>query len=367
MSKLNPSITLSQFILLIHGVQMGVGLLTLPRELAEYSGTDSWITIIICWFLSTMIGLIIIQIMKKHPDGTILDLLAHYFGKWVGKLFTLIFALYFGFLTLSIFIREALFIQAWILPRTEVCILAILLAFPSYIIVRKDIRILGRYSEFIFFMTLWLVIIYFMPLKYANWLHLLPIIKEGVLPILTTVKMAIFSFMGFEVAFFLYPYLEKKEKASIGMIMANTLTLSAFLFIVIVSFAFFSPDEITLYSEPPIVMLKVIEFEFIERLEIVFFSFYVFVISTTVLPLLYITVYSSSRLVGKKDHRQHLVLYLLFGIVYVWLFPPTFESNSVLQEMVKQAGLAIAYTFPLLLWGYVSVHDWVKGRAKNEN
>ena len=78
-----------QYILMIHGVQMGVGVLTLPRELAEKAGTDGWITIIISWFFTTMAGLIIIQIMKKYPNGTILDLLSHYFGKWIGKLGTL--------------------------------------------------------------------------------------------------------------------------------------------------------------------------------------------------------------------------------------------------------------------------------------
>ncbi len=78
-------ITFMQYIFLIHGVQIGVGVLTLPRELAEKAGTDGWIAIIIGWLFSTVASLIIIQIMKKYPNGTILDLLTHYFGKWIGK------------------------------------------------------------------------------------------------------------------------------------------------------------------------------------------------------------------------------------------------------------------------------------------
>ena len=42
-----------QYIFLIHGVQAAIGLLTLPRELAEIAGTDGWISIIIGYFLST--------------------------------------------------------------------------------------------------------------------------------------------------------------------------------------------------------------------------------------------------------------------------------------------------------------------------
>ena len=197
MKNIKNKITLMQYIFLIHGVQMGVGVLTLPRELAEKAGTDGWIAIIICWFLSTMASLIIIQIMKKYPNGTILDLLTHYFGKWIGKVGTIIFALYFALLANVVFIREALFIQAWILPRTEVYILILLLSIPSYLIVRKNISILGRYSEFVFFMTVWTIIIYLIPLKHAQWLHLLPVLKEGWVPILTAVKTAIFSFYRF--------------------------------------------------------------------------------------------------------------------------------------------------------------------------
>jgi spore germination protein (amino acid permease) len=362
MKNIKNKITLMQYIFLIHGVQMGVGVLTLPRELAEKSGTDGWIATIICWFLATMTSLIIIQIMKEYPNGTILDLLTHYFGKWIGRLGTLIFALYFAVLANVVFVREALFIQAWILPNTKVYILILLLSIPSYLIVRKNISILGRYSEFVFFMTVWTVIIYLIPLKYAKWLHLLPIIKEGWLPILSSVKTAIFSFIGFEIAFFLYPFLQKKEKASMGIVIANTLSLLAYLMITIGAFAFYSPDEITIYNEPTINILKVLEFKFIERLEIVFFSFYLFVMSTTVLPFMFITVFCTSQLVGKEDHRSHLVWFLLIELAFVLLFPPTFDRNTLAQQVIEKVSLILAFVFPLCLWGYVWLHGLFRRR-----
>jgi len=342
---------------------MGVGVLTLPRELAEQAGTDGWMVIIISWFLATMASLIIIQIMKKYPNGTILDLLTHYFGKWIGRVATIIFALYFALLANVIFIREALFIQAWILPRTEVYVLILLLSIPSYQIARKNINILGRYSEFVFFMTLWTIIIYLIPLKYAHWLHLFPVLKEGWLPILTTVKTSIFSFLGFEIAFFLYPFLQKKEKASMGVVIANTLSLLAFLMVTIGAFIFYSPDEITIYNEPTIEMLKVLEFKFIERLEIVFFSFYLFVISTTVLPFMFMTVFCTSQLVGKQDYSKHLACFLLIEFAVVVLFPPSFDENTHLQQVIEKAGIILAFAFPLCLWGYVWVHGLFKRRA----
>lgn len=353
-------ITLFQYIFLIHGVQLGVGILTLPRELAEVAGTDGWISIIICWFFATAVSLLIIQIMKKHPDGTILDVIQHYFGKWVGKLFSLIFALYFAIMAHVIFIREALFIQAWILPRTYIYVLILLLSIPTYLIVRKNITVLGRYSEFVFFMTLWTIFIYLIPLRYGEWLHLLPVIKEGWMPIISSVRTAIFSFIGFEIAFFLYPFLHKKEKASLGIIIANTLSMLGFLLIVLGAFLFFSPDEITIFNEPTIIILKVIEFTFVERLEIIFFSFYIFVISSTVLPFMFFAVYCISQLVGKHDHNGPLILLLVFEFIYVALYPPTFEGNTLFQKNAELFSLVIAYAFPLIFWVYVTLHGMFK-------
>lgn len=352
-----------QYIFLIHGVQVGVGLLTLPRELAEKAGTDGWISIIIGWFLSTFAGLLIIQVMKKYPNGTILDLLTHYCGKWIGKIAAFVFGLYFAFLASIVFIRECLFIQFWILPQTGMLILMFLLSIPTYLIVRNNIKVIARYSQLVFFMTTWMVFLYFIPLKEAHWLHLLPVVKEGWKPIFTAVKLTIFSFIGFEIAFFLYPSLQDKQKASVGLVIANTLTLLIVLLITIVTFTFFSPDEITQFKEPTISVLKIVEFKFLERLEIVFLSFYIFVISTTVLPLMYSTVFCLSQLFGAQNHSKFVGWYLLLNLVYIMFTSQSFYRNDQLSKLVEPISVILAYALPFCLLIYILLHDRVKRRA----
>ncbi|MEH7011035.1 endospore germination permease [Neobacillus niacini] len=356
-------LTFMQYIFLIHGVQVGVGLLTLPRELAEIAGTDGWISIIIGYFLSTVAGLLIIQVMKKYPNGTILDLITHYFGKWIGKIASLVFGLYFAFLASIVFIRECLFIQFWILPQTDIFILMLLLSIPTYLIVRNNIKIIARYSQLVFFLTAWMVFFYFSPLKEAHWLHLLPVVKEGWIPIFTAVKLTIFSFIGFEIAFFLYPSLQKKQKASAGFVIANTLTLLILLTITIVIYTFFSPDEITQFKEPTISVLKIVEFKFLERVEIVFLSFYIFVISTTVLPLMYSTVFCLSQLFGAKNHSKFVGWYLLLNLVYNMFTSQSFDRNDQLSKLVQPISVILVYALPFCLFIYVSIHDRIKGRA----
>ena len=75
-------------------------------------------------------------------------------------------------------------------------------------------------------------------------IYLLPLLKEGWIPVLNTVKSTIIAFLGFEFAFVLYPYLSNKSSAK-GIVLANLITLFIYLQVTFVSFVYFSPDGIT--------------------------------------------------------------------------------------------------------------------------
>ncbi|MGE0994583.1 GerAB/ArcD/ProY family transporter, partial [Bacillus sp. GMa5/2] len=52
-NRAKREITLFQYILTISGVQVGFGLLTLPREVAQGANTDGWMSIIIGCVITT--------------------------------------------------------------------------------------------------------------------------------------------------------------------------------------------------------------------------------------------------------------------------------------------------------------------------
>ncbi|MFE8698352.1 endospore germination permease [Cytobacillus sp. FJAT-53684] len=362
MNKYSKSgITQMQYIFLIHGVQVGVGVLQIPRVVAEGAGTDGWISIILGWFLAMLFSLLMVKVMKRYPEGTILELFTHFFGKWIGKVVTILFALYFAAITFLTFIRSLLFLQSLVFPEIQVYSLIILLSIPSYVIARNNIRILGRYSELIFFMTIWMITLFFLPLKEnAHWLHFLPLFKEGLTPILLTVQSTVFSFVGFEVVLFLYPFLQKKEAAVKGILIANTLTMVAMLLITIGVFAIFSPDEITQFNTPAIEVLKLIEFRFLERIDLIFFAYYTLVMSASWIPLMFFTVFCTSQLLGKQDHRRHLLWFLIVICISVYVYPPTFPKNDQFQKEIEKVFITVDYILPLFLL----VAIWIRGFFK---
>ena len=55
---------------------------------------------------------------------------------------------------------------------------------------------------------------------------------------------------------------------------SDTLTMLGYLFITMICFVYYSPDEIQKYNQPVINMLESIEFKVLERMEMLFIAFF---------------------------------------------------------------------------------------------
>ncbi|MBG9567999.1 endospore germination permease [Brevibacillus agri] len=355
-------LTVFQYIYLIHGAQVGIGVLSMPRELADLAGTDGWLSILIGWIAAMAVSLVIIGIMKRYPGKTIVDLLPLFLGKWLGKVCVAGIAVYCGFASFTVLANTAAIINTWILSQTPIYMVVILLAVPAYMVLQGGLRVLGRYAELIFYLTLWMPIVLVTVLPKTNWLYLLPVFKEGWWPILVATKSTVLSFLGFELAFFLYPFLQKKQYAVLGIVVANTLSMLIFMNITLFSFVFFNPDEILQYTWPTLNLWKVIEYRFLERMDIIFLAFYLFYLSTTSFPYLYFSVFSSSQLFGAADHRKHLGIALLLGILLLWLYTPTFMDLLKWKQWWSTGGLLFGYALPVLAF----VPIWLLRRSVKE-
>lgn len=347
-------ITLFQYILLIHSVQLGIGLIPLPGDLAKGCGTDGWLVLIIGWLASMASSLIIIQIMKRHPNGTIIDILSHYFGKWIGKMGMVMFIGYFLLFIYLIYNRMALLLQNWIMQQTSISVLMLLFLLPAYMITRGGFRIIGRYSEILLFLSGGLILTSLYLFKHAQWIHLLPILKHGWIPILHTVRTNILAFIGFEIAFFLYPYLEKKSSASLGVIIANSITFFIYMLFTLLSFVNFSPDEITQYHNTLISLFKIIEFRFLERFDILILSTYLLTIVRTFIPMLYATVICTQQLGLKGQPRLHILLILAVMVGVTWIWKPGWNDSMRLKDIVQNIGIGVAFVMPPLLWAILA-------------
>ncbi|MEH7375397.1 GerAB/ArcD/ProY family transporter [Neobacillus drentensis] len=358
-------ITLMQYIFLINGAQVGTGVLSLPRILAEKAGSDGWIAILIGWLCSVAASIFLVKMAAKYPEDTLYEILIRFFGKIFGKAAIVVYMIYFAFYAWTILVNACLYIKAWFLPKTPEYIILLLFSIPTFFVARNGIRVLGRYSELSFYMVMWIPLFFLIPLRDGNWLHFLPLLKEGWKPVLSAVPTTVFSFLGFEVAFFLYPFLQKKQHAVLGITIANTLTMLFYVFVTVVCFVFFSPDGIIEFNQPILNLLKLIEFRFLERFDMILLAVYLIVVSTAWMPSVFIASFCSSQLLGKQDHSQHVIILLLIIIGSVFWLDPTWIDSEKWMKIVTKGGLQLAFVAPPFLWVYSWIYEKFRRRGSH--
>ncbi len=86
---------------LIHSIQVGAGVLGFQRIIAQNAGYDGWISVILAG-LSTHIIMVIMYLLLGKVDGDLVSAHTLVFGKWIGKIFSFIFILYFSLLVVTI-------------------------------------------------------------------------------------------------------------------------------------------------------------------------------------------------------------------------------------------------------------------------
>jgi spore germination protein (amino acid permease) len=355
-------LSLSQFTFTIYKTQIGIAVLSIPREVGKFAGRDSWISILIGWLITMVFSLLIINIMKKHPDKTLFDILPIYFGKWLGGALTLFWAAYGLYASFSTFYATLFLIQVWILPNTPTFSLYVLFLIPVYMLCRHGIIAIGHYSDFVYLFCSWMPMLLLFSVHDAHWLNLLPIAAEGWLPILTGVQSTLTPFLGFEMAFVLYPYLQEKKKATKGILIACTMSMLVYLLVIILANIIFSDREIQTWIWPTLALLKPIQFAFLERLEILFLSFYTIIQLMTVIPYLYLALRGLTQLTRKSAYHP-LLLFIVAAIAVSSLFVDmTNERIERFLDWLSHAGLVMAFGFVAFLWTVSQLRHLIQRR-----
>ncbi|MEK3882947.1 endospore germination permease [Paenibacillus sp. PL2-23] len=346
----NKPITRFQFIVFIHLTQVGIGILTLPSVLHESAGTDGWISIIAGGLMSILLSILIILSVRSTNYNNFQELLINTFGSWIGKFVMLLWSGYACLAAMTVILQAVFIINTWILPHTPPYVILCLFTVPLYIIIRNSIQDLARYGEAVFFLCAWMPLISIPLVDKLQWIHLLPIAKEGWSPIIYAVQTTALSFLGFELIYFFYPNLEDKTKAISAVVIANLMSMLLFLFVALLCFMYFSPDEIESHLWPTLQLLKTIELPFIERFEIIFLSLYLFILSMTGLPYFYFFLQGLSSVFSITDHKRLLKWFITVMLLAGLFFHTTYEQVFHLSRWWNTAGIYYSFGFPILLF-----------------
>ncbi|GMK44191.1 germination protein [Paenibacillus glycanilyticus] len=350
LSLKDHEISFTQFVFTIYKTQIGVGILTLPRDLVEATGTDGWISLIFGYAIAVTASVLIIAAMSKYPNDTLYELLPRLFGAWIGSGLSLLWIGYTAGGALVMLLWSVHLTQVWVLPGISNQTLMFLFVLPICLYTFQGLKLVGRFGEFVYLSSFWMPLALFWGLKDAHWLNFLPIGHNGWGNIIMAVKSTLLSFLGFELAFILYPYLKDKKKAIRGVVLANTLALITYSIATVVSFLQFSEETLKEYVWPSLVLLKLIRLPFVERFEIIFVALYLIILFATIIPYLYMAAMGANKLLRTSNHRYYTIAFLAGCVVLSMLFRPSFWQLEWMGKQYGKAGFLLVFLFPVFLW-----------------
>lgn len=308
-------------LLLVHA-QIGVGMITLAVEVHNYAKSDSWISVLIAGVLIQLIIVLFVLLLKRFPGRHYFEILEIIFGKYIGKLFILVYCAYFMAIGAILFAKYTVILKSWMMPLTPQWVLVALIALVGIYAAKENLQVISR-----FFILATVVIFVFFgfviyALKDANYTYILPIGQSGLMSILKGAYTTSLSFQGFEYMLFFAPLaLAKRNEILKTTTITNAFITFFYTFVVLTTHLFFSTEEFKLLTEPIFYLVKSFSFKIIERPDLIFTSMWIVLVVTSTVVLFYVISLGFQSVFKRRKRKPFVYIatfisFLLSNLLY---------------------------------------------------
>lgn len=350
--------------ILIHGPQIGIGVLGYQRILIQGAGQDSWIAVITAG-LGVSILIAMCYYILNFEQCDLSDIHHIYFGRIFGGIANLAWALYLFALLITIYRTYIEVVQVWMFPLTKTWVISIVFVPLLYYIIMGGFRVISGMIYFSIIFPLPLVLGLIFPMDYAHVENILPILEHSAKEFFLSHKTMTYEYLGFEFVLLYYPFIKNAHKSHKWAQGGNLLTILIYLVLTLVSFMYFSQGQLGHAIWATLTMAKIIEIPFIQRFEYVIIAMWLFVI----LPGLCLTSWGFVRMFkkqfgGKSSWYLRLVMVLLFIAA---IYFKDRQAINLLNDKVSRIGFYVIYGYIPFLFIIAFIRKRIKTKKAQRN
>ncbi|BFH63231.1 GerAB/ArcD/ProY family transporter [Paenibacillus azoreducens] len=351
--------------LLIYITEMNITLFNLPRLVAENIGTNGWIGYLGLAVIATF-NIFLYQIVYKMGRGasafeimdSMLPKTVTYPVYWALALFWIVTASFIGKNFFLIF-------QMISFQTTNPMLIFLLFCLMLFYLLIKDIYSISKANTIFFYMSVWVVFLAFY--HFREWesvrftTYLFKDAKQG--HSLHSWLEVYTSFVGYEFCLFLFPYVNKQSKLFRGVYLGHWMITSALLLLIVVSFGFFSFDQIQSLLYPVLDLLGFMEFSFINRIENLVFV--IFVLGNLIVTLMFcFAALSSLKQTLPRAKGKGIEFAIVLMVFIVGFFPKYLAQSELLLRKVLYIEVILAFSIPAVL---ICALQYLKLKGKMPN
>lgn len=332
-------------IFLIQNVIVGTSVLSLPNRLSAMGYSQWWMPLLF-GVVANLLLIPIIWLGLQYKDDTLFDIHEKLFGKWIGKVINTMLLLYFIVIISAVCSSYIELVQVVALTNRKITAPLLIFICMVVYIASGGIKSIARFCMISFFLTLWFIYFLKWGVMDGNISHTLPLLNFTKEEFFTASKKGLMAIGGFELISFYFPYIINQKKAlkhaSIGLWISIGFTFCFSL----VSVMFFSQWQLKNVLYPVLNLFKEVELSFLERIDVLGITMWVFLILSTVAAYLWVAKQGldSIRSTSKKIH-----LYIIAVVVFIVVkFPYMEEFQKLIFERVFYLMYAM-FLWPILL------------------
>ncbi len=344
-------LTSFQLSIFIIQTQIGVGVLGLPFNVFSVSEGDAWISFLVAGALVQCVITLLWILGRRFPSKSLFEYSRVLLGKFASTFITFGYLIYGVLVVIIILMYATAIIKSWSLLHTPTWAVMLMLIIPGFYLGKEKVMEISNVYVVVTILIVLLVVVSTIVLFIypVDWRYLLPIGASGGLTILKGAKEAYFSMLGFELLLILYPYFQNNGSPAIykAATAANLSVTLVYTFLTIVSTVTFSPEEIKIVPQPVLYYVKSLYLQVVERVDLLFASFWVVNVITSLTSYLFLCTECCSHLFKKfKKLKRGYCTVFWGGFAYCIALIPGKLSE---MDMVNKWVLALSYIFVLII------------------
>ncbi len=345
-------ITSLQLAVVITSASIGVVYISIPRIIGEVAGRDGWLTILGTGGMVLGLTWVLVQLCLRFPRQTATQFIPLVAGRWAGGLLVWGFVLYFILASAYIIRSFSDAMKLFLLPYTPLEVVVIVQVLTGAYLVGHGVNVLARSMQ-VFFplillpmgIILLLAVVDFRPSE------LLPVLADGVAPVVRAVPQAFWALLGFEVLLFLVAYLHYPRRDALrSALVGAAIPVVLYLVIFVITIGALGPALSKQQILPVIDLARSIDIPgtFVERLEVFLLALWVVTAFSSATVYHYLAALAASQLLALKEHRP--LVYLLPPLIYLAAMRPSnITVEMAMGKVISWLGMGLVIGTALLL------------------
>ncbi|HWQ61490.1 MAG TPA: GerAB/ArcD/ProY family transporter [Negativicutes bacterium] len=342
-----------QFFFVAVNLSFGASLLTMPRQVAETAREDMWMPVLLGGGLLLAAFWVAVRLAAYFPDRTILEYSRSLLGDAAGLALNVYLVILMVMMTAVMVRILVMAVRIHLLDQTPPMVVVSLMLLPAVYAVQYGLMPVVRTVHFLslpgFGLFVVLILLGLLSVDTGNYL---PVLADGVGPVLKAVIPTWFNYTGPEVAIgLLYPFFTRPKAIWRFGVAAIIFVTALYTLVTVIIQGILGADETARMLIPTVMAYRSVEIPdtFVERLDGYLLTFWTALCFGTEITWIYFIAFVTGRL-AKLEYPRPLAALVVPWLIYLVHLPPDSQTAELFGRWTNLMSMAWSLgVLPLLL------------------